>query len=168
MQKALKLGGSPSDLTAEVTAASAPDANLINITATDPSPVRARDLANAFAEQYVAYRRESDLAVLEQGQRLLEQRRDELPPDAAGQRSTIDQAIQRVIAQQGATTGGAQVVDRADTPSVPSSPRTKRNAALGILLGLVARARARVRRSTCSTGASRRSRTSRRSTACAR
>jgi polysaccharide biosynthesis transport protein len=137
VQKALKLGGSPSDLTAEVSAASSPDANLIDITATDPDPVRARNLANAFAEQYVSYRRESDLAVLEQGQRLLEQRRDQLPPDAAGQRSTIDQAIQRVIAQQGATTGGAQVVDKADTPSVPSSPRTKRNVALGILLGLV-------------------------------
>src|SRR5207248_2204879 len=54
VQLALGTNESASDLTGQVSASANPDADIITIQATDPSPARAARLANAFAVQFVA------------------------------------------------------------------------------------------------------------------
>ena len=57
VQAALGTSESTSDLIGQISASANPDADIINIAATDPSPKRAADLANAFADQFVAFER---------------------------------------------------------------------------------------------------------------
>jgi capsular polysaccharide biosynthesis protein len=57
VQSALRTNESPSDLIAQISASANPDADIITIQATDPSPARAARLANAFADQFVAFER---------------------------------------------------------------------------------------------------------------
>ncbi|MGV0715789.1 polysaccharide biosynthesis tyrosine autokinase [Mycolicibacterium sp. XJ662] len=54
----LDLDTSASDLQARVEATSKPDTVLINVSVVDPSPVRARDIADALSDEFVAMVRE--------------------------------------------------------------------------------------------------------------
>lgn len=54
----LQLNMSPAALTARVTAKSKPDTVLIDVSVLDPSPVRARDIANALSDEFVVLARE--------------------------------------------------------------------------------------------------------------
>src|SRR4051794_821232 len=137
VKQALKLPDSPDDLLGQIDATSEPETDLINIPATDPDPKRASALANAFAEQFVAYRRDADRNRIAAGENLLRQQIDQLPAGNTAERAELSQALQKVIALRAVTTGDAEVVDRAGVPSLPSSPRLRRDLALSIVLGLV-------------------------------
>lgn len=127
----------PSDsLAGQVTASAQPDANLVDVTATDPDPRRAARLANVFADQYKLFRRDSERDGLAQGIADLRRQLATLAPDATTERQAITTALSQLTTTQAASTGGVQVVDRATVPSTPSSPRPKRDAVLGGLLGL--------------------------------
>lgn len=54
----LNLDMSAEDLTEEITAKSKPNTVLIDIAVTDPSPIRARDIANALSDEFVVMTRE--------------------------------------------------------------------------------------------------------------
>ncbi len=92
----------PNGLAAKVTAASAPDTVLIDMAVTDPSPERARDIANAMSDEFVTMVRE------------LETPENGGPPTA------------RVV-----------VETHAATPSAPVTPKTMRNVALGLAVGVL-------------------------------
>jgi capsular exopolysaccharide synthesis family protein len=138
VKKALRLPDPAGSLLGQISAQAEPDADLLNITATDPDPRRSAALANGFADQFVSYRREVERARIAEGERLLRQQIAQLPPEATAQRSELQAALNRVTALRAVTTGNAEVVDRAGVPGAPSSPRPKRDAALGLVLGLVA------------------------------
>jgi capsular exopolysaccharide synthesis family protein len=89
-------------LAAKVTASSAPDTVLVDVKVSDPSPERARDLANALSDEFVVMARELET------------------PENGGEPTA------RVVVEQ-----------HADTPATPVSPKTKRNVALGLALGLL-------------------------------
>lgn len=125
------------ELNAAVAASVEPDANLITLTATDPDPARAQRLANAFVEQYAAYRRQTARAAVSEGIKELRTQRDQLPPENVAQRQTITVALLNITAIGAVTQGDAQVVSRAALPTTPSAPRTKRNLILAAVLGLV-------------------------------
>jgi polysaccharide biosynthesis transport protein len=137
VKRALKLPDSPDDLLDQVEATSEPETDLINITATDPDPSRAAALANGFAEQFVAYRRDADRNRIAAGENLLRQQLNQLPASSTAERAELNQALQKVIALRAVTTGDAEVVDRAGVPTLPSSPRLRRDAVLSLVLGLV-------------------------------
>ncbi len=137
VNRSLKLHESTEELLGQVTASAEPNSNLIDIKAQDSSPRRAAQIATAFAEQYVAYRQRSALAQVSQGEKLLRERLDELPPAATADRAQLQNALQRVIALEAVQTGEASVVDTAQVPRSPSSPRPKRNALVGAILGLL-------------------------------
>ena len=134
----LHLTDAPTDLLGQISATSEPDANLINITAQDPDPRRAATLANAFASQFVSYRADADRNRIVQGEDLLRKQLSQLAPTATAERTELGQALQKVIALRAVTTGDAEVVDRATVPVAAASPRPKRDAVLGLLLGIVA------------------------------
>jgi succinoglycan biosynthesis transport protein ExoP len=130
--------GAPStdDLLGQIDPTAEPDADLINITATDPDPARAATIANAFADQFVAFRRDSDRRRATDGATLLRQQILALPPGQSSQRIELEQALQKVNALKAVTTGDAEVVDTATVPTTASSPLPKRAAIEGLLLGL--------------------------------
>jgi succinoglycan biosynthesis transport protein ExoP len=137
VKTALKEQAPAGDLSSAVVASVEPDANLITVTATDPDPARAQRLANAFSEQYAAYRKETARAAVIEGEARLRSQRDQLTPENVSQRETINAALQNIIAIGAVTQGDAQVISRAGLPSSPSSPRTKRDLLLAAVLGLV-------------------------------
>lgn len=136
VKRRLRLPDSPGDLAAQVTASAVADANLIDVTAQDPDPNRAAALANGFAEEYKAFRRNDDRQGLAQGIQELEQQRSATPANLTTQRDNISQALNQLRILQAASTGGVSLASAASPPSTPSLPRPKRDALLGALLGL--------------------------------
>src|SRR4029077_9536011 len=107
--------------------------------ATDTSPARAAQIANEFARQYISFSRDEEKGKIEQAKSLVEAKLDELSPSE--QEGTAGEVLSRRIRQLEALaavqTGKAELAQPATVPSSPSSPRTTRNVALGIFLGLL-------------------------------
>ncbi len=133
-----QLGGTTTadDLLGKIDPTAEPDADLINITATDPDPAQAARIANAFADQFVAFRRDGDRSRADGGAELLRQQIAALPPGPSNERVELEQALQKVNALKAVTTGDAEVVDRARVPTTAASPLPKRAAIEGLVLGL--------------------------------
>jgi polysaccharide biosynthesis transport protein len=115
------------------------DADVIAVEATDPDPDRAALIANTYADQYVAFRREADRQKVEDARRLVETEVEQLSAaDQAGPRGEqLRQRVSELRVLSALQTGNAEVVQNATVPSQPSSPRPKRNTALGLILGIV-------------------------------
>jgi polysaccharide biosynthesis transport protein len=115
------------------------ESDLIAIEATDESPEFSRVLANEYARQFIAFQRETDLSKITTAQGAVEQRLEELSPteleSAEGQELERRSRQLELIATL--ETGNAEVVQEATVPGSPSSPKTKRNVALGLFLGIV-------------------------------
>lgn len=133
-----KLGTKKSvgELQNDVTASADTSNDLISISATDTSPEQAAAKANAFANALVSYLTASAQAQLVAGQAKLQNELASLPADDPG-RPAIQQGLKQVIALEAVTNGGAQVVESAGVPQTPSSPRVKRDAAIGGAAGIV-------------------------------
>ena len=125
-----------SSLLGQVSAAAEPDSDLVDVTAQAASPQEAAQLANAFAQQFVAFRRAADQQALQQGETVLRNRLSQLAPNQTADRTSLQDALSKVTALEVMQTGDAQVVDNADPPGSPSSPRPKLDAILGLVLGL--------------------------------
>lgn len=112
--------------------------DVVSVTATHPSPVLAQRLANTFARQYILFRIGADRSKIAEAESLVQNRLRELPPEArmgAEGRSLKARADQlQVLASL--QTGNAELVQTAQLPTSPSSPKVKRNIALAIMLGL--------------------------------
>jgi len=134
----------------EVSAEGASD--LIAAKAVAPDPRTAARVANAFAREYVAFRRESDRARIRQGERalrrelarLVDRRRRSAESGGSSQRRrAITRSIRSLEGRladlsllESLQTGNAVVVDRATPPSAASSPKPVRNTVIGAFVGL--------------------------------
>jgi polysaccharide biosynthesis transport protein len=136
VQTALGTKESVSDLTAQISASTNPDADIITIQATDPSPSRAARIANAFAEQFVAFERAQSQVQAQAGATRLRSEIAALPAGSTAESAQLEQALRNVLALQAVTTGDATVIDTATPSSSPSSPNLKRAPVLGLLAGL--------------------------------
>ena len=114
-------------------------ADVASIKATDPDPQFAATLANAFAQNYISFRRNADRRKVQEARALVTADFNRLSP--ADQQSSEGQSLQRQISGlatlQALQTGNAELVQRATPPTSPSSPKTVRNTALGWILGLL-------------------------------
>jgi polysaccharide biosynthesis transport protein len=113
--------------------------NVVGITATNPNPRLAATIADTFADEYVRFRRNADRSKITDARRLVELQLKRLSPterNAPRARLLEDRAEQmRILASL--QTGNAEVVQHASVPASPSSPRPKRSAIFGGLLGLI-------------------------------
>ena len=114
-------------------------ANVAKISATDPFPARAAQIATTYAEQYVLFRQQMDRAKISGAQRLVERQLQSMTPaqrDRPNGQALQNRAneLSELAALQ---TGNAEVEQPATIPKSPSSPRTMRNGILGALLGLL-------------------------------
>jgi Mrp family chromosome partitioning ATPase len=115
------------------------DSNVVVITVQDEDPEFAATFANAYALEFIAFRREANRSRYDQALKTLNgrlralNRRQRRTP--AGRR-LADQAEQlRTVA--GLQTGDAQIVQRAAVPGEPFRPNDERTIGLGLVFGLL-------------------------------
>ncbi|MBS1863410.1 MAG: polysaccharide biosynthesis tyrosine autokinase [Actinobacteria bacterium] len=115
------------------------ESELVSIAATDPSPAFAARLANEFAQQFVAFSREIETAKVKRAEKLAEAQLESLGETerngAAGK--TLERRVLELQALATIQTGRAEIAQKATAPESPSSPNTKRNVALGIVVGIL-------------------------------
>lgn len=136
-----ELGGglTAKDVESKVEVQPGSDADVIAVEATDPDPDEAARIANTYANEYVDFRREADREKVENARGLVQDEIDSLPADEeAGPRGKLlRDRVSELRVLSALQTGNAELVQEANPPSQPSSPRPKRNTAIGLVLGLV-------------------------------
>ena len=136
-----RIGGGVSrrDVASKVEASSSGQSNVVDVTATAATPRKAALLANTFAEEYIAFRRDADRKKIDETLELID---EQLAAMSAAERAGPQgEELRRQIGQLGLLsslqTGNAELVERAELPASPSSPKTTRNVIVGILVGLM-------------------------------
>jgi succinoglycan biosynthesis transport protein ExoP len=132
VKQALHLRDSPDALRNQVKVQAEENADLVDVTARDRSPKRAAQLANAFANQYVQFRQQTNRDAIAQGEARLRQQL----ASGAVDRGQGQQALQRLTALEAIQTGDALIIDRASVPGGAASPQPVRDAILAGILGI--------------------------------
>jgi capsular exopolysaccharide synthesis family protein len=129
----------PNQITDMVSVSSDGQSDVVSVTATDPKPARATKVANTFARQFVAFRADTDKSKLQQAKKLAEEELARLPiSQQQGVRGqALSSAASKLDLLASLQTGNAELVQPADLPTSPSSPKPVRNGILGALLGLL-------------------------------
>jgi capsular exopolysaccharide synthesis family protein len=114
-------------------------ANLTTVSASSESPERAAQIANAYSQAYIDFRREADRAALRKNIAVMEARIAELTPaEAAGPKGgLLRERLNTLEVEEALQTGRTSLVQEATPPSSPSKPKTKRNVLIGLLIGVV-------------------------------
>jgi capsular exopolysaccharide synthesis family protein len=114
-------------------------ANLTAIEVTNPSPTRAAEIANAYANAYIAFRRGSDKATVKKSIAVIEKKLEELSPEESegAKGSALRERLGELEVEEALATGDVSLVQEASAPTSPSTPRTKRDVILAALVGLV-------------------------------
>ena len=113
----------------------APNADIIDIVVASGDPRYSAALANAFAEQYIAFKARSELTGIGNAQKSLQAQIAALPADSA-ERATLQQSLQRLGELRAVAGGGANIIGRATPPTSPSGSSLFSAAVIGLLIGL--------------------------------
>jgi capsular exopolysaccharide synthesis family protein len=135
--KALGLDTTPADLLGQVSATNPQNDYIIDISATERSPMLAAEIANAFAQQYVIYSQQQNKNQLVKGEQLLNKRYAQLPSTDTVDRANLRALAQKLLLLQAVQTGNARVADTAVTPTAPSSPKKKEIAGAALVVGVL-------------------------------
>lgn len=122
-------------LLSAISVEAAPNANVLDMTATAEVPKDAADLANAFADQYISFERQSQIDSIEEAQRDLETQLDALPQGSA-ERTSLQASLQRLGELRAVASGGAQIIGRASVPDTPANMSLRTAVLLGAIIGL--------------------------------
>ena len=134
-----QLGLSQGDVRGKINVQAQGNSNIVTVSATDPSARRAANIANVFGAQFIAFRRDADRAKINQATTLVQNRINELPPGGGGdiRRSLLENRLTALQTLSDLQTGNAEVVQPADVPTSPSSPKIVRNTVIGGLIGVL-------------------------------
>jgi succinoglycan biosynthesis transport protein ExoP len=131
----LRLSTAPSELLEEVKVEAAPNADVLNFIASTGDARSSASLANAFAEQYIAFRAQSQLAGISSAQTRLQQQIAALPSGSA-ERTALEQSLQRLGSLRAVAGGGASIIGRAAPPTSPTGTSLATTVVIGLLIGL--------------------------------
>jgi succinoglycan biosynthesis transport protein ExoP len=140
VRAARKLPGlSPKEVSDMVTVSAVGEADVVSLTATSPDPAQAKLVANTFARQFISFRAETDKSKLLQAKELSENALNRLAPsERAGPRGqALSRGAEKLGILASLQTGNAELVQPADLPTSPSSPKPVRNGIIGAVLGLL-------------------------------
>jgi Mrp family chromosome partitioning ATPase/capsular polysaccharide biosynthesis protein len=114
-------------------------ADVVSVNATDPSAAFAARVANTFGREYIAFRRQADRSKVREAQDLVQSQLQRLPQDQRGTREeeSLRERERQLQILASLQTGNAELVQRAEVPKSPSSPKTLRNTIIGAFFGLV-------------------------------
>lgn len=135
VRRQLRSPATPDTLLSAIDVEAAPNANVIDITASTSNPLFSARLANAFADQYLATETQQQLDAIDAAQAHLQDQIDALPADSAD-RTTLEQSSQRLDELRAIANGGLQVITRASRAGSPSGATLKTTVFLGLLIGL--------------------------------
>jgi polysaccharide biosynthesis transport protein len=135
VRKQLRTPASSSELLNEVKVEAAPNANILNFVAASGDPRYSARLANAFAEQYIAFRTRSELAGIESAQAKLDQQIAALPAGSA-ERATLQVSLERLGELRAVAGGGANIIGLATPVATPTGPSLTSTVLVGVLIGL--------------------------------
>lgn len=156
----LNLGETPKELLSRVQVSAVGQTNLVTIRVQDTSPDRAAEIANALAEEYVTWSKESKREslraasaevdrrlqvtkeeILELGRRIkAEGRSDDVAAElqiATGAYTTLAEKLEQLRINEQLEIGSGRVVSTAVEDPVPIAPKPARNSVLGGLVGVV-------------------------------
>lgn len=132
-------GMSADDVQAAVAVGAQGQSDLVLVGATDPDPALAREIANTFAAEFIKFRAKADRSQLLKAKRLAEQEYASLSSQAKeGPRGAqLSTGAERLGILASLQTGNAELVQPAELPGSPTSPKPIRNALVGLFLGLL-------------------------------
>jgi polysaccharide biosynthesis transport protein len=109
------------------------NADIATIKATRSSPVEAAAVANAFAEGYITYRRQTDRNTVAQAEELVNQ---SMKTASAAEQLKLAESLRQLGVLRSLQTGDAEVIARAQPDPTAVAPKPKRDAILGFVVGL--------------------------------
>ncbi len=130
----------PDAVADRVSAAAVPDSQVVVLTAHAETPERAVELLEAYRDQYLAVRRDSERAGAQVAERALRRRLADLP---RGQRdgalaATLRTQLGALAVVRRSGSGTPAPLEEVRRPVAASAPRTGRNVLFGALFGLAA------------------------------
>ena len=132
------LGESGAAVSSKISVSAQGDSDVDTVAATDSTPAAAARLADTYANHYVTFRRTADQdKVLGAVKRLTADIRNTSSTIGAAGRSDLVRMQQQLRTLAALQTGNAEVLQRAELPSSPSSPTPVRDGVLGALVGLL-------------------------------
>lgn len=114
--------------------------NVIDVKATWRIPGTSARIATAFAHQFVGFQADAERARIRAAQRRLELALAHVQASAIPQEArmqTIQTNLDELQVLKSVSSGQAQVIQRANVPTAPSSPKPVRNAVIGVFAGLL-------------------------------
>jgi len=138
---AAQLGVSPADKQLTASVAVVPNTTVVKVSASSPQPRMAAAIANALAIAFVEVQKETERAKLAQAVAVVQEKlrsfKDPVTHESADY-ILLSQRLSDLQIAQATVTGNYLVISPAGTPTSPSSPHPKRDAALGLIFGLFA------------------------------
>jgi Mrp family chromosome partitioning ATPase/capsular polysaccharide biosynthesis protein len=130
---------SPQSLGNMITTRPNSTANIIDIVATSTDSSEPADVANSFARQFITYRQQADRTVLANARAQVEAELKAMTQSeaASARGQTLSQKVEELAVLESLQTGGYELVQAARAPSVAYNIHTYRNAAVGLVLGLI-------------------------------
>jgi polysaccharide biosynthesis transport protein len=113
------------------------EGNTAAVEVTERSPEVAAKWADAYAQAYIDFRRDSDRSQVQEAIELAEKSLAGLTEEKreSSQGESLERQLDQLKLSQALQTGGAELVQKATVPTSPSSPHPSRNVGLGIVLG---------------------------------
>ena len=113
--------------------------NLLQINVVSGDPVMASQVANAFADQFVVFRQNTDKATVAAARDLVKQQLDNLSPDevAGSYAQTLRDKYASLQILEAMQNGGFKIVQKAVPPSASFSPKPTRDGLLALGVGLI-------------------------------
>jgi succinoglycan biosynthesis transport protein ExoP len=129
----LKIKEPVSSLVESIVVSPNSDANIATIEATRSNPDEAAAVANAFAEGYITYRRQTDRNTVAQAEELVSQSIKTADP---AESTKLAESLRQLGVLRSLQTGDAEVIAHAEPDSAAVSPKPKRDGILGFVIGL--------------------------------
>jgi capsular exopolysaccharide synthesis family protein len=132
-------GLTPEEVSDMVSVSASGEADIVSVTATSSDPGQARFVANTFARRFIAFRAEADKSKLLEAKLLAEEEYSRLSPEQqVGPRGVaLSSGVEKLGILASLQTGNAELVQPAELPTSPSSPKPMRNGILAAIIGLL-------------------------------
>ena len=124
-----------SELLGMISVEAAPNADVLDITASAGDAKEAARIANAFANQYITFRANSQLSAIDAVKNQLQQQLNSAPAGSA-EAASLQQQLQRLAQSRAVVGSGANIIGRAAPPGSASGLHFSTAVILGVVIGL--------------------------------
>jgi Mrp family chromosome partitioning ATPase/capsular polysaccharide biosynthesis protein len=129
---------SAEDLSGMVSASAGDESDLVSISAVSTDPDEAAAVADAFADQFMIYRKNQARALVAEAADTINQELRAMTPSekSSGYGLMMQDKFESLRIMESMQDGDFKLLSRASVPGAPFTPQTKRNVILALVLGL--------------------------------